>query len=203
MEALRTKSTGSLILPVLCMVFTVPCPATMVPRLSLEELTDGSQLIIHGHVRRSWTAWDRTHQFIWTHYEVQVLESLKGIPQSRVVVSEPGGAVGGMVMRIGGTLPFTIGEEAILFLYRTPVGYWRTYGLGQGKYTVTRDPVSGRKVIRTNLQGMTLVDLKVSRESRPLSRATSLSSLSGLKLEAFRAQIRTALGRKDAKAAAL
>jgi hypothetical protein len=42
-----------------------------------------------------------------------------------------------------------VGEDAVLFLYRTPIGYWRTVGGPQGKYTVS---AQGR--VRTDGQGM-------------------------------------------------
>jgi len=67
-------------------------------------------------------------------------------------VSEPGGAVNGVTMRIAGALPFESGEEVLLFLYRTPVGCG-----GQGKYTIER-PDAGKGRVRANLAQVELVE---------------------------------------------
>ena len=70
--------------------------ATLVPALSVEELIDSSEVIAHGRVGRSWTAWDRAHKYIWTHHQIAVLDSIRGAATGSIVVSEPGGEVGGV-----------------------------------------------------------------------------------------------------------
>src|SRR5690242_7831380 len=113
--------------------------AALVPAMGLDDLIANSQAIVHGRVMRSWSAWDGAHKFIWTHHMIAVIDPLRGVAPGYVVASEPGGEVGGVGMRITGAVEYAAGEEAILFLYRTPVGYWRVTGHGQGKYSVTRD----------------------------------------------------------------
>jgi hypothetical protein len=111
--------------------------AAVVPRITAEELAAQSEQIVHGEVVRSWAGWDSEHKYIWTHYEVAVAETLRGPHAARITVSEPGGSLDGINMRTSGTLPFAVGEDAVLFLYRTPIGYWRTVGGPQGKFTVS------------------------------------------------------------------
>jgi len=113
--------------------------AAVAPRMTAEELVTQSELILRGHVTRSWTAWDSKHKFIWTHYEIAVGEMLRGPQGATVVVSEPGGSLDGVNMQTSGTLPFAASEDAVLFLYRTPIGYWRVVGGPQGKFTVNRE----------------------------------------------------------------
>jgi len=156
--------------------------ATLVPSISLRELIDQSELIVHGRVTRSWSAWDEAHKYIWTHHQIGVIEALRGYPGASVVASEPGGRVDGINMAASGAVEYGPGEEAIVFLYRTPIGYFRSTGLGQGKYTVASD---GR--VHSNVKGLELV----RRDSS--SHDVSLSTLDGLTLPAFKTRIRDAI----------
>jgi len=113
--------------------------AAVMPRVTAEELVAQSELIVRGHVTRSWSAWDSKHKFIWTHYEVAVGEMLRGPHGATLIVSEPGGSVDGVNMQSSGAVPFAAGEDAVLFLHRTPIGYWRVAGGPQGKFTVNRE----------------------------------------------------------------
>jgi hypothetical protein len=108
------------------------------PSLTIEELAARSEIIVHARVGRSWTAWDPGRKYIWTHHELQVIDPIRG-GFGPVVVSEPGGFLNGIGMRFSGAVEYTAGEEAVLFLYRTPIGYYRASGMGQGKIAVGRD----------------------------------------------------------------
>ena len=111
--------------------------AAIAPSLGLEQLIDGSEIIVHGRVARSWSAWDGDHKYVWTHHEIEVIDPIRGSGGAAVVVSEPGGKLDGIEMRFSGVSQYAAGEEVVLFLYRTPIGYLRTVGNGQGKYNVT------------------------------------------------------------------
>jgi hypothetical protein len=131
----------------------VAAHAAVVPRITAEELTAQSERILRGEVVRSWAAWDSEHKYIWTHYEVAVAEGVRGPHEATITVSEPGGSLDGMNMRTSGTLPYTVGEDAVLFLYRTPIGYWRTVGGPQGKFIVN---AQGR--VHTDGRGMAFAE---------------------------------------------
>jgi len=139
-----------------CLLLCLAAQAATGPLLSVEELVDRSAIIVHGRVARSWAAWDGAHKYIWTHHEIEIVDPIRGAGFAPLVVSEPGGALDGVEMRFSGALPFALGEEAVVFLYRTPVGYWRT----QGKYTVT-----SRNRVHANLRGASLT----MREDLPLA----------------------------------
>jgi hypothetical protein len=157
----------------------VPLSATLVERLTLEQLTDRSERIIHGRCRRVWSAWDAQHQAIWTHCEVEVLDRLRGTAGT-VIASEPGGVVEGVEMSIEGVAGPRAGEEVVLFLYQVPNGMWRTRGLGQGKLRVIEDRVY------PSLEGLSLVE-----PLQPgVERATDLRSVRGMPLVRLKAAIR-------------
>jgi hypothetical protein len=124
--------------------------ATTIARLSLDEMTGRSELIISGEISSSFTAWDTGHKYIWTHYIVSVENTVKGAAGRSVEIAEPGGVAEGVGMSIGGATGYTKGEHVLIFLERMPNGYLRTAGLGQGKYGID---TQGR------LHGIALKDL--------------------------------------------
>ena len=174
--------------------------STLVPRLTLEQLTAASAYIVVGQVMRSWPAWDTAHQFIWTHYELQVREHWKteALPAARIVVSEPGGTINGVTMRIAGALPFESGEEVFLFLYRTPVGYLRATGGGQGKYTIERTD-SGERRVRANLAQVELVE-PVRNAAVGANSATRIENFDGLRLSELKTKLRPLMERQAQEA---
>jgi hypothetical protein len=102
------------------------------PRYTLEELPAHSEFIVHGRIAASRVAWDAKHKYIWTHYDVAVIENIRG-GLAAITVSEPGGSLDGVNQQFSGAVAYTAGEEVVLFLYRTPIGYLRTTGGPQGK----------------------------------------------------------------------
>ncbi len=169
----------------LALIFAVAalCTATSVPRLTVEQLIDQSESIVSGQVVRSWSSWDRSYQFVWTHHEVTLQDAVKGELQGTVVVSEPGGTVDGKTMLIPGAVQFTTGEDVVLFLYRTPVGYLRTVGYGQGKYTLSRD----RRIRSYGTQVELVAPAGPPGEAE--TATTLLGSLEGLPLAEFKRRV--------------
>jgi hypothetical protein len=180
----------------LLMLFTAGMSrATVVQRLSLERLVDKSEFIIHGRIVRSWTAWDQSHKYIWTHHNVEIHDPIKTSGPADIVVSVPGGTLDGIGMQISGTVTLIPGEEVVLFLYRTAGGYLRATGWGQGKYAVVRSRISGQKILRPDLRGVALVE-PIGRSKSP--RETSLRSLESISLTEFKARIREMVQRSSA-----
>ncbi len=145
--------------------------ATSVPRMSFEELTDHSELVVSGEITRTWSDWDSAHKFIWTHHELKVSGTQKGTAAATVVLSEPGGIVAGMGMSIAGSVVYQNGDQVAVFLERMPNGFLRTTGWGQGKYRVD----GGRLKADVPIGGIEVVDVKTAA-------GTSLRSLDGMTL---------------------
>ncbi len=119
-------------------LFVVTASAAVSPRLSFDQMVDRSPVIIEARVVGSRTAWDPAHKYIWTHYELQVTDTIRG-SSAVTVVSEPGGSLDGVNQAFSGSLGYSPGEHVFLFLFRTPLGYWRTTGGSQGKVMVGED----------------------------------------------------------------
>jgi hypothetical protein len=161
--------------------------ATMVVRMSLEEVVDASESIVQGTVVRAWSDWDEGHKSIWTHYELRVADRLKGTAPAMIVVSEPGGTVGETELQVVGTPQYEVGEEVVLFAERTPLGLLRTCGWGQGKFQVTRASSSGKVTVRTAARGIQLVERPAGQAK---AKGTPLGEMNGLELEQFKTRIR-------------
>src|SRR6185312_12391703 len=87
--------------------------ATTIAKLSFDQLTDHSDLVVSGTVTRSWTAWDTEHKYIWTHYEVSVLSQIKGRAGRTVEIEELGGVVGDSGMTVPGAVVYQTGEKVL------------------------------------------------------------------------------------------
>jgi hypothetical protein len=191
-----TKSRGPAVVPahygpaaLVFLLFTTAAllEATLVPRMSLEEVVNASESIVQGTVVRTWSDWDEAHKYIWTHYEIQVADKLKGVVAGKFVVSEPGGAVGETELQIAGTPQYAVGEEVVLFAERTPLGYLRTCGWGQGKFQVARTAADGQATVRTAVKGVQLVE-RPAAQAKP--QGTPLGEVNGLELEQFKTRVR-------------
>lgn len=147
-------------------LFLHSASATLIPRLSFEQLTDASELILSGRITAAWAAWDEDHKYIWTHYNLSVASSLKGTAATVVEFAEPGGALAGRVMSIAGSVSYALGDDMVVFLSRMPNGYLRTTGWAQGKYALdARGRLHGEASLQT-LEGMSLTELRQRVSSR-------------------------------------
>ena len=110
--------------------------ATTIPRVTFEQLTDSSEMVVSGRVTQSWAAWDAEHKYIWTHYRLSVSDTAKGTRDGSVEFAEPGGVLNEASMTIPGSVSYAVGDEVAIFLSRMPNGYLRTTGWAQGKYSL-------------------------------------------------------------------
>ena len=149
--------------------------ASLTPRISFEELVSRSEIIAQARVLESWSAWDSEHRYIWSHYRMQVTDAIRGGALSTIVVSEPGGTVGGVSEAVVGVNAWRPGDNVIVFLHRVPNGYLRTTGGPQGNARISLD---GRVVLAS---GAALVGT---------AAGTDLRRLSGLPLGEFKSRLR-------------
>lgn len=154
-------------------VALLPGTAGTLPKLSLSELLDRSSAVVHGRVVRHWSAWDAGHEFIWTHYELRPSEVIHGRTAPAYTISEPGGIVGDVGLKVSNSVSFVDGEEVVVFLRTTPSGLLRVSGGPQGKLRVVNTYAG--KMVRVESQIFTTT------------------------LEALRSTIRSTAARREAK----
>lgn len=133
------------ILATLSLGAVAPSYATTVAPLSVEQVTDASDLIIRGEVEDMWVDPDVSGR-IYTRILVRVTKVLKGTASvdDYVTVESAGGTLDGQTMIVHGAARYSVGEDTLLFLADKPSrGVYGTVGLSLGKYTVRPDPLNG------------------------------------------------------------
>lgn len=148
--------------------------ATEVAERSLRQLAADAPTIVHGTVVGSHSHWTENHSLIVTDVRVHVEDVLKGDPVSEVVVTQPGGAVGAIRVEADGAAAFRVGDEAILFLDRSPRGVTHVVGLMQGRFDVVTD-AHGRKSVR----GLTVEALGNLRSSMTRMGSAPIAAQAG------------------------
>lgn len=119
---------------------------TMVP-LSVEQITDISNVVVRGVVTEIWTEPDPETKTIWTYAQVEVQEVLKGSPDTQVIVIEqPGGEFGEKKTTVEGVARFSIGEEGYFFVEELASGRLVSTGMFQGKFNIILDPYSQKEL---------------------------------------------------------
>ena len=167
--------------------------ATSVPRMSFEHVVRSSPRAFRGVVTRIWSGWDPGRTSIWTHYEIRVTETLRGPGGPTFTISEPGGVVGDLEMRVPGAPRFTVGEQAVVFAYQTPLGYWRVRGWGQGRFRIDED--NGRHVVRLPQTDASLLDLR-----SPLPKAAAAQQQPDVEsLDSFLERVRGLIRQEQAR----
>ena len=134
---------------------------TLAVVLSLEDMTDQSDVIAIGNVLETKSVWvDRS---LVTLATVSVTETLKGAETGNLTVVLPGGVDANrkfpVAMSYPGAPRLTPGENAFLFLNTdtdTGLGY-NVAGFAQGKFSIVSDedgqPVVSRDLTKMALQG--------------------------------------------------
>ncbi len=112
--------------------------AAVVELVPMQKLARDSALIVDGVVeaQRVVSLGGRLH----TVSQVRPLGAFKGEPASSLEVITPGGVQGGLGQRVGGAPQLAVGEEAILFLERSPKAgeAYSIAGFHQGQFRVDR-----------------------------------------------------------------
>ena len=168
------------------LLFGLPASATTMLRLDVPELSQNSDAVVHGTVRRVESRWSGDRRRILTDVEIQVTESLKGQPGSTVLVIQPGGKMGDIGQMVHGTASFVPGEEVVVFLERKGASAFQLSGMSQGKYQVRRAADNPTALaVPEDTQHVLLLD--------PDTRQASTTARKTLTLQELKAAIRTAL----------
>ncbi len=129
--------------------------ATVVAKLSTEQLTQKSHRVVRGTVKAAHSAWTPDRRRIVTYYQIDVLESFKGEGAVEVVVV--GGEMDGVAAYPSGFAKMTPGEEVVLFLEKSPLQGFVPISMSAAVYRVARQ--SGQALVRRNLEGLSLAVL--------------------------------------------
>lgn len=137
------------IVAALAVAALTPASATTVAPLTLDQMTDASDLVVRGTVESVWVEESDAGR-IWTRALVRVDASIKGHADVNdyVTVESAGGTLGTRTTLVPGAARYSVGEEALLFLADKPSkGVYGTVGMGVGKFTVRPSPVDGTPLV--------------------------------------------------------
>jgi hypothetical protein len=141
---------------------TRPASATIVLETTLEDMTRVSALVVRGEVTAVTSrAEGESRTRLVTDVTLRLDEVLKGSREpGEFTFTVPGGQSDEYVMAIPGMPRFRVGQEVVLFLEPTASGFVPS-GLQQGRFSVLREPVTGRTVaLRTFDEGIALARRK-------------------------------------------
>lgn len=192
--------TGFLLAAASLVLSAGPLHATSAIPLSVEDLVANSSTIVHGTVVSTRSHWNEDRSLIVTDVTLRVTSLLRGPAAREVVITQPGGSVGKLGVEIPGASAFRPGEETILFARIDGQGNLHPTGLDQGRFPVTTDARTGRKVVRGLAAFEGRADGQVTIKGSPAAPgATPELAAPGGELEDFLGQIRELVRRNDAK----
>jgi hypothetical protein len=135
-----------LLLTTLTLAYCAVAPAATLERLSLDDMIVKSTTIVRAKVVNVFTA--ASGPVIYTHYQLQVSETLKGSAGGAVEIQLPGGAANNMRQSFAGVPQFNTGDEFVFFLWSGRTGSMQVLGLTQGLFSVPKgtsaDPLMTR-----------------------------------------------------------
>jgi hypothetical protein len=121
--------------------------ATQIVYQSPEQLGEQAALVVLGRVTSVESYWNDKRTKIFTTTRIEVDDTYKGTGTSVVEIVQLGGTVDNLRINVSGSLIWRTGEEVVVFL-EPYEGKYAVSGFSQGKFSVTRDPQTGKAFVR-------------------------------------------------------
>jgi hypothetical protein len=185
---IRTSSRIFLsLLPAL--LFLPALGATTLARLSLDQLAAGSDAVARVRYARAVSRWENGS--IWTVTTFEVVETMKGGLPGEIAVRLPGGRVGHLAASVEGAPKFNPGDDAVVFLQRSPAGGFTVAGWVEGTFRISRDPRTRGETVTQDSSAFAVFDAA--------TRAFRTEGIRRMPVEEFRARIAAAVARAREK----
>ena len=113
-------------------------------QLSLDDMIRQSTAIVRGKTQLTYSAY--RGPLIYTHYTLQVTETLKGTAAKPLELVVPGGVSNGLRQSLAGAPTLVNGQDYVLFLWTSKSGLTQLIGLSQGLFRVTSNS-SGQPIV--------------------------------------------------------
>jgi len=146
-----------LILPAIVVLSASPLPASVAKAMQFEEKVNRADAVVLGEVLRSTSRFEKGGNWIVTDTTLRVEKSFKGEAPGEIVMTTPGGSIGGLHQQTVGVPGFQEGSERVVFLKRTTNGDTTIVGMAQGTYDVTTSS-DGTKLVQPMASDLILVD---------------------------------------------
>lgn len=128
----------SLSLVTLLLIVALPLSAAQFTDLPFERIASDAKYIVRANVVDTWSAWDDSHEVIYTYATLRVSRYFGEVAgPDTLVVREVGGSVDGYTQEAVGFPAIRRGENVVLFLSEwDDNGDLRIHAYNQGKYLV-------------------------------------------------------------------
>jgi hypothetical protein len=156
--------------------------ATTLQKLSTDDMIQKSTAIVHVKVTGTRGAF-RGGTDIYTYYQLQVMESWKGLNAQPLEVAVPGGVARGLRQSVAGAPSLNVGGEYVIFLWTSPSGLTQIIGLSQGLFSVAKNEAGTALLYRPST-----ADLMLDQTGRVVNDPSTTIVLTDL-----RSQIQQAL----------
>ena len=123
--------------------FPATLAATTLERLSMNDLSDQSTVVVVGKVLNG--GGELKDGAVYTHYQLSVSDVWKGSAGSQLDVYVPGGTASGFRQLVPGAPVLTVGSEYVVFLWVGRSGRAQIMGLSQGLFAIAADSASTAK----------------------------------------------------------
>lgn len=150
--------------------------ASTLLQLSLNDMIQQSTAIVRGKVQPSYTA--LRGSVIYTHYQVQVTETLKGAPAAQLDVAVLGGISNGMRQNFAGAPTLASGQDYVLFLWTSKTGLTQVIGLSQGLFGVITNSSGQLTVVRA-----ASTEMMLNSAGQPVADSDIQMSLNSLRTQ--------------------
>lgn len=161
--------------------------ATTLVRLTLDQLAVGSDAVARVRFASAESHWENGS--IWTITTFHVVETFKGNLPGQITVSLPGGRVGRLTSTVEGTPKFAPGNDAMVFLQRSPAGGFTVAGWVQGNFRISREARSGKEIVTQESSAFAVFDAA--------TRTFRTEDIRRMPIEEFRARLAAAFSRNS------
>ena len=168
--------------------------ATTVQRFGIDQLAANAAHIFVGRCTAATP--ELAHGQIYTRFEFDVEDVLKGAATRKIEVSLAGGVLQGVEYRIVGMPTFHPGERVVLFLTEKDAhGNAWPVGLGQGKFAIDAGPTDRSARVRQSLSsGVNLLTLGGDLAAKPV---VGKLDASGMQLAEFLSLVRSLVDKDE------
>ncbi len=150
-RAHRSRAAGLLIVAVGLLAAPGSASATLVRELSVQQMTEASDVVARGTVVSQRAVWSGKH--IVTLSKVAVSECWAGSCEETVTVAQLGGEIDGVGMLVSGVARLAVGDELVVFLRKRGSGRMAPVGMAQGAFRV----IDGTDTALRDLHGLGVV----------------------------------------------
>lgn len=141
--------------------------------LALRQVIAASGFIFSGQVINVRSEREAATGFIVTHTTVAVQDAVRGANAKHFTFTQYGGSYQGLNVFVADMSYFAAGEEVVAFLYPTStLGLTSPVGVTEGKFTIQRDPATGKKIVAGNLTQAKMMETAIAK-TLPASAASS------------------------------